>query len=506
MPLQKPVSQLEESGRVHITVPARKKERRKMFRKMPMAVDGYAPICCDTNDPVTQADGLRKRLLVDLPQAEPEAMKEFRAFTKQWISEHLTPLVWRPRFHEWLDSTNYSMGRKQELIHAFESLHGGTPKMKDCRKVNSFGKTESYPTYKFMRWINSRNDRVKVWFGPLIKAIEAEVYKQPWFIKHTPVAERPAALEALKRDGCKYFLTDYTSWEAAFVPELMDICELELYDHMLQHVTDPSERKKYRDMLTGVNKLRTRIGVAVDVEGKRMSGDMCTSLGNGFTNLMATLFIAHKKGFYVNGFVEGDDGIFACSGKLTPQDYRELGLLIKIVEVVDPCTMVPVNPCPSRTGVNPGAAFCGIICSETGQIIRDPRRFVAEFGWTSACIHGGDTVIASLQRAKALSAVYETPHCPVLGELARLALRKTRGAVPRFVEDGFHTCPKDETRPPPFSPDPETRELFATQFGVSVQDQLLLEARFRRGDLKVMDVMEPTSDMLHYVARYVEAT
>lgn len=67
-----------------------------------------------------------------------------------------------------------------------------------------------------------------------------------------------------------------------------------------------------------------------------------------------------------------------------------------------------------------------------------------------------------LLRAKALSACYETPHCPVIGKIARYALERTRGVHPRFVRDGYHDVPMlDEFDVPKFEPTDLTRELFA---------------------------------------------
>jgi len=285
------------------------------------------------------------------------------------------------------------------------------------------------------------------------------------------------------------------------------------------------------------------------VRGRRMSGDMCTSLGNSFTNAMLwSFFMARKnndptayvytnykkqqrksdthiviidpdgdvslhfppgirwehitlcdllsnegvpssaKGMWIQtdrmrhgdylwrGFVEGDDGLFAIyRGKIpTPDDFASLGFVIKLAKVDDPCK----------------ASFCGIICVDD-TIIRDPIRFIANFGWTSSFTTAGLRVRMGLLRAKALSAVYETPQCPVVGAMARFALRVTRGYAPRFVPDGYHVCPPDELPIPAFGPSDHVRQLFDELFGVSPIAQMEIERKIDSGQFDELESLFP---------------
>ncbi len=75
--------------------------------------------------------------------------------------------------------------------------------------------------------------------------------------------------------------TDYTSFEALFTPELMDAVEMQLYDYMLEHVSGGKDTLRLiRRVQLGRNHIDSKY-VSVDISGKRMSGEMCTSLGNG---------------------------------------------------------------------------------------------------------------------------------------------------------------------------------------------------------------------------------
>lgn len=287
-------------------------------------------------------------------------------------------------------------------------------------------------------------------------------------------------MQAIRKAGLRYFQTDFTSFEKHFIAKIQHSIEFVLYDEMMPWLPD-SDKQFLFSVLAGTNNLRTRAGVSAKVKARRMSGEMNTSLGNGFTNLMLALFCAHEHGFDLDGYVEGDDGLFACNGELTKEMYAGLGFEIKIDEVADPCH----------------ASFCGMIFSDSGQIIRDPKRFLQTFGWTHSFINAGDKIMRELLRAKALSACYETPHCPIVGAMARRALLKTRGSAPRFVRDGYHdvdAIPRDEKAIEPFRPELSTRMLFAQKFGVSIEEQLRCEAAILDDDMPTVADLIPNQN------------
>jgi len=410
-------------------------------------------------------------------------------FVDKWLIENV-PVVRVLDFEEWLETTTYTEARKDELREAHDSLKGGVPDKHTAAKINSFVKTEGYDVYKHARLINSRGDAFKVFSGPAFKAIEEVIYQNRAFVKHTPVRDRPALVKSLIQAGRRYYATDFTAFESHFVPLIMETLEMRLYRHCLQGW------KGYNTLhrtLTGWNKLHTRTGVHAKVKGRRMSGEMCTSLGNGFSNLMLALFIAQKKGGQIDGFVEGDDGLFASTVPLCAKDYEELGFTIKITEVIDPCT----------------ASFCGMVFGADGHIMPDPRHFLANFTFTSSFIHAGDRVMKELLRAKALSTLYETPACPIVSAVARRALRDTRGSKARFVHDGYHETlhvPRDERGLVEVSITLSSRELFESLYGISIATQLAIEKAVERGKWnEVTSMLPPTGDMLHYYTRYVEA-
>jgi hypothetical protein len=455
-----------------------------MFRQLQCSVPGFAPICLDSNDPDTVKSGAIKRLLRDVPRADPALLARLKAFAGRWARENL-PVVAPMDFEEWLSTTTYPEHRKEELRKAHILLRGGHPNAAASRKIKSFVKTENYPEYKHCRLINSRSDQFKVFSGPRFKAIEAAVYALPAFIKHVPVKDRSARVASLRNSNLRYFGTDFTAFESHFLPEIMDALEFQVYRHCLQN---DAHLDYLLRTLSSENVMRTSSVVSL-CRARRMSGETNTSLGNGLSNYILALFLASEAGGHLNGYVEGDDGLFACDFELTAAMYARLGFTIKIVEVKDPCE----------------ASFCGLIFSENGEIIRDPRAFLSSFGWTSSFIHAGPRIMDELLRAKSLSSVYETPQCPIVGAMARLGLSLTEGVAPRFVDDGYHKHPRDTLYLPPFQPGPETRLLFERLYGIPVQQQLEVERLISSHNLAAVSALiSPNADTSHYAVRYVE--
>lgn len=475
-----------------ISLPCYEKERGVTFRRLDEGyVEGFGPISVDYNHLQSVRHGFNKRLLRQVPQFEHKELYKIRKFVKKWLRENVAKVV-RLSFEEWLEGTSYNMKRKEELTAVQDGLNHCRPTLRKCKRVSTFVKREHYNEFKHARLINSRCDAFKVFSGPYFKAIEHELYKRQEFIKNIPIPDRPALIKQLVGKGKYCYQTDYTAYESHFSSQIMDAIECELYRHCLSNYPDDAEF--ICKVLTGTNKMRTRTGISARVIARRMSGDMCTSLGNGFTNLMLTKYLCDVQGKELHGFVEGDDGLFVTDAILDGSMYEKLGFTIKMEKVSDPCH----------------ASFCGMIFGESEQIIKDPRGVFNGFGWTSSFLSAGPKIMHELARAKALSLCYELPHCPVLRPLADLSLRKTRGYLPRFDENSYRYhmgVYKDEARIPPFAPTMQTRELFYDKFGISIKTQIEVETLIREDRLnEIHRYIEPTYDQELYCQLYVEPT
>lgn len=452
-------------------------------------IHGVAPVSPDRNDKETAVRGMRHRYARHVPALDPKHREQFRLFVRKWAREHLTPIQSPMSFEEWLATESYNESRKAQLrkIHSEIVDRGGAIPIWMLRRVKAFIKSESYPEYKHARHINARCDAAKVIFGPIVKRMEEEVYKQHEFIKHVPLPQRPALLRALKIAGAKYVESDHTAFEAHFTVELQTIVEFEVCRWLLKQY--PEISVLLEDVESGENYITMpALDLIMKISGIRCSGDMWTSLFNGLGNLMAMKFACSILGSTCDGFVEGDDGIFAVHGPVpTPELMSKLGFEVKMVEHDDPAT----------------ASFCGMILAGD-SIIRDPRRFFQTFGWTDRYLSAGLKVKRSLALAKSLSALYETPNCPLVAVASRYVYERTRGVEPRWDGSKYRQVPKD-FQPPETSITAETRDLFAAKFGVSPAAQLKMEERIAEGDWSCLSELQYHHHVGDYYVRYVEA-
>lgn len=391
----------------------------------------YNGMCVPINDPSDQyslARGVCRRLLLETPVVDKSLLREFRTFVRRYLHVvsrryGLMPLSSIKTFDEWIDGLNHPDWRKSELRAAKVRVDEGVDPR--ARYKNKFhGKVEHLEGPKENRGINARVDEAKVEFGPAISSIEAEVYsKIPEFAKHIPVCELPARIaERCQVFGAdKVVATDYTSFEGHFCPELIRACEGQLYHYMLKCI-DPGLAARIVSVIGGTNVCESKL-LTFSVEGCRMSGDMMTSLGNGFTNLMIFKFLSRKCGFEHEGFIEGDDGLFLVRGAAPDSSwYSRLGFNVKIDIHTDPST----------------ASFCGqVFDSGTGDIVIDPVYTALTIGWTmSDQRHSSPRKLLGLLRAKAISLAYQAPGCPVVGALVRALMRLTEGVDP--IDPTYH--------------------------------------------------------------------
>lgn len=386
-------------------------------------VPGYLQPHPDQQHVRTIVDGAKKRIGCVLPTPDPEYMRKFGAFVHKWLRENLDPLDENSddSFETWLLGTKYPEWRKEELREAHASLKVEPLCDKDF-ECKSFIKDEHYPEYKHARTINSRSDRFKVWSGPIFALIEKQVFKLRFFIKKVPARLRARfVMDNVFALGASYVCTDYSSFESSFVKEMLDNCEFKLYEYMSSRlVKGHSWYSTISRALSGLQNLRFK-RVTVTTLATRMSGDMCTSLGNGFTNLMSALFAAHEEGLGdLFGVFEGDDGLMRFSnGVPSGEHYTKLGFNIKM-EVVDDISQ---------------ASFCGLVFDErSGVNCVDPSDVLSLVGWTNNKYFGANSKVhMALLRSKALSLAYQYPHAPVVCRLAAYLLRATRSYDVRRV-------------------------------------------------------------------------
>jgi hypothetical protein len=396
--------------------------------------------------PVTVESGVRKRAAAKPPKFDKMTLLLFRAFVLKFCEENLIPLSPDSdcEFETWIEKTPYPLWRKNELREVRASyvnieeevekdvcstLSNGkaisalTKFYKKFYHCKSFVKDETYIELKHPRIISSRSDHFKVYVGPIFRLIEERVFKLKEFIKHTPVEDRPQEIiNDLYSEGSDYKISDYTSFEASFVKELMENCEFVLYDYMTQFLPIHEEfMRVIREALLGENSMIFKM-FTVYLSDLRQSGEMNTSLGNGWTNSMAIEFICRELCgcSKVIKKIEGDDSVFRTVGgrEPTPADFEKLGLNVKL-QTVSNLTH---------------ASFCGLVFDiQDKMVITEPFKALSNFGWTSKQYAvAGNKKLLLLLRAKSYSMIYTYPGAPILAALGRMGLRVTQSVTKSF--------------------------------------------------------------------------
>lgn len=442
------------------------------------------------NDTDTMIAGVLKRAASKHPVPKGFKMRKFRRFVERWLKKNLTPLAADTdvSFETWIEKCPYERWRKEELKAKYEKItnifdpkHG---------RVKCFVKDERYPAYKHARGIYSRTDEFKCLVGPYFRAIEEKVYELPQFIKHVPVHKRPQYIsDFLKGEGVVY-ATDYSAFESQFRKEIMTVCEIALYKYMTQYLPDHGKFWKLLEVLMGEQHCVFKFFDAW-LDTCRMSGEMCTSLGNGFSNLMFATFLAFEKGDSdLKIVVEGDDGLMKTIVQLTAEDFAELGLTIKI----------------EKHDRIETASFCGIVFdSEDKLTLTNPLEVLADFGWApSRYVNSKQYKLLVLLRAKSLSLAHQYPGCPIISELAQYGLRMTRhirrDAMEKHVTQGpmnlwereqLIAAWRDERNITVVPPGWRSRTLVAELYGIDLSTQLRIEEYLRKKeDLLPMNLPE----------------
>lgn len=369
----------------------------------------------DTSDTYTLQAGVVKRIATTMPTPDPAWMTECQDFVDKWLHDHCKPLspAQDLSFETWIETRPYPEWRKQELrlVHEFlvkEILPD------EYKVVNLFMKDEDYLEYKQGRGIYARCDAFKVLFGPLCSSIEEDMYANPEFIKHVPVADRPEYISnMLATTADDTGTTDFTSFECSFTAQVQSVFDQRMFKYYLKYIKSQFLKRVYLTT-AGKNHIKNK-NFSFDMVARRMSGEMDTSLANGFANLMVNKFLVQKLNLgELRICVEGDDGISkTTSGKFPPTEaYAKLGFNVKIQICNDPAS----------------ASFCGIIYDPDEKInVTDPREVLAQFGWASQRYsRAGNKTLMALLRCKSLSYLHQYPGCPIIQELALYGLRMTK--------------------------------------------------------------------------------
>lgn len=379
----------------------------------------------------------------------------------------------------WLEKTTYTRKEKDGFIKELNEQGYITKFDRACK---CFIKAETYPEYKHYRPIKSRTDRFKAYMGPIFQGINEILFgDMENFIKKIPVRDRPEFLRNKLAEFLKINCTDFSSFESHFIDAVMFAIEYPFYVWCTYRLPVAQDFRLELTTLMSSNVCKF-FDFIIDCMS-RASGEMNTSSGNGWVNMILFKYVSEAKGSeHTTQSFEGDDGItanFPEDTAPTTQDYLDLGWT---------CKMITVDKFEE-------ASFCGIVADKEDLInVCDVRAYIADFGWTrQQYLDANSITLRALLRAKGFSAIYQYPGCPILDALGHYALRMTdnglvkkkmmrmyrRGqlADSRFKNNKFRELLDffQNKRPERIQTPMNTRNLVERLYGISVDEQLTIE-------------------------------
>lgn len=468
------IKPVKDSLKFKRIVPQQGFSRRLVSTSLPLTFVGATPPRADPSHASSYAGGVLKRIGPDTGQINRKMKRLFRKFVRKWLRKNLVPLTDSdvPTFDQWLEETPYSRGRKNELKEVWMK-YLKKPKKSDLKKVKSFVKDEPNTDYKYPRTINSRVDVAKCQFGPICSAASKAVFANPNFIKTIPVSERAKAIkEKIYVHGEECDSTDYTSYEAHFTAERMRLTTGELFKWLFSTCSAAikSIAKLMMEVLTSPSNFSAKF-VSFVMGAVRCSGEMDTSLSNGFANAMTIEFLADLYNNKAHFYVEGDDGIirWVVKDRRPPdQAYKDLGLTIKIVSSTELSEL----------------SFCGQVYDmDDLVVITDVKEQLARFGWTnSRYVQASYNTRMQLLKAKGYAMVYQYNGCPILSKLGRRILQLTsQTTIRKRIVEQWDPHKREllvqamTSLPEEIEPKPATRLLVERLYGIPVWQQYQIE-------------------------------
>jgi len=449
--------------------------------RLPVSLADAAPIIPNPGPTPNKIGGILKRFCRD-PGLNRKFLRGLRAFTLRWCRKNMRRFNASDdvSFETWLRKANYSETRKEQLRKIYVDQVNSmfmkkSPFFRKGTKVKSFVKDESYPEFKYPRLINSRSDDFKVFSGPIFDAIGKRLGERPEFVKYIPVCERPKYLYERLRGGSKFFSSDYSSFEAHFSAIFMKNCEFILYTYMCEAV--PELRRKMdiiKRVISGRNDIHFK-DIIMWLNATRMSGEMNTSVGNGFSNLMINSYMAelHDCG-KITICVEGDDGLMTFErpeNAPTEADFKKNGLIIKLISSDNLADL----------------SFCGqVFDPDDGVVVTEPFDALLNSGYTRKIyVNAGRAVKLQLLRSRALSMLYQYNGCPIISAYAARIVFLTRNVrLRQSLFNNMEMYKRDLLREACSlhidvvvpKPDAPCRALFHRLYGIDVPGQLEFEA------------------------------
>lgn len=387
---------------------------------------------------------------------------------------------------EWLaDSHNYTLKRKDIMRMLADLYYSHQIRPDSIYLMSSFIKKEFYDKLKEPRIINSRTDVFKTLVGPYIHQVEKLVMSNGHFIKHMHPEEVAQKMNQIAQSHYCIYETDYSSFEGSFDLDFMQHIEWQMFQKVLRNY--PQIIDIIRPCYYGKNICTYKKKWKCSFEGSRMSGDMWTSLANGFSNFVMVsyyIYCARREHGYFNAdfIVEGDDGFIGTDYPLPFEKAKLLGFDLK---------------CEQKFDKN-DVSFCGI-CEYHGKLIPDIPRILNKYGYSfdrdviqsfSAPTKSNLKKRKDLIHSKALSLLAQSQGIPILQAVAQQQLKLGGKFNPKYVDwwelNFYDFSHLDQMKAQPIRKD--IRRFVAKRFNIPVKVQLELEDQIKHCKLACYDI------------------
>lgn len=431
------------------------------------------------------ARGLCKRVIHDYHPFVPEVQDDFISFARHYIKSHITPLQEgldeNTLLDNWLSHSKYDSDRRTKLRELNMSMRRHEIPKRQYLQLTSFIKSEFYTEPKEARIINSRSDAFKARVGPFVHAAEEIVYDDH-FIKHCKPNQVVERMQQKSAGFEVFYETDYSSFEGSFKPVYLEKIELYLLTRLFYNY--PEIVSLCSQALSSRNKLIFRKRYSAEFPGSRMSGEMWTSMCNGFMNKLLVEFVAKRSGACVDYLVEGDDG-FICSNKpLNWSLTADAGFKLKCDLVNDPMDV----------------QFCSLrVCDN--KLIPNITRTLTHYGFIIDVQLSRGLSIKSNRSRKKLDEIQYAKACSLLATSSGIPILQAVALQQMRVLQGTHLNPKyfdwwerefyDLSNPHPESISLTVRRYVEKEFGIPVRDQIEIEKQILTCPHRCYDILLP---------------
>lgn len=442
-----------------------------MADKNPPTETWFGPITFDKSYSVTHSisnwqRGIIKRCAHLEHPRDDKLVKQFYKFVEKRIKRYpVIPggLDEKILLEDWLNNSNYNGKRKDKMRRLNQEFMESRTLSRRDYSCTSFIKREFYTEIKEPRIINSRTDKFKAVIGPWIHLIERYVYDDH-FIKHCTPQEVYTRMQQVAEGYDTFYETDYSSFEGSFTLDYQRHVELALFKRLLHNYP---EIVSLIDRAYSKNRVIHRKMYNAQFKGSRLSGDMWTSLANGFSNQMMMEWLLYKNKAGGNFLVEGDDGYIACNGTLDFNYITSLGFKLKVEAVHD----------------HNEVHFCSLRAYD-GILVPDIRRTLSHFG--KSC----ETKIVAMfksaskkstkefkkyQVSKAYSLLATGRGIPILQPLAIRMIKQLQSAYSLKYIDWWEKEFFDLNHLEPLPITKDMRRYVEEVFSISVSQQLKIE-------------------------------